>query len=305
MKMRSIVDNVYIVKPYDPNVLGCCVYMVDTKSEEGLILIDAGIDIEPIRVIEKYGFDLKDIKHCLITHGHIDHFGVCHKLKEFNNEIKFYAHELDLEDNELKIKDSNIPQIYEEYNYEPIKVNRIIKSDYEILKFGNYEFKCIHIPGHTPGSVAYLLETSGKSILFGGDLPGIAINFQGGNLEAYLKSMQKLLKFKIDILCEGHEDLIQPAEKVLKFIQGYMKLNKNLNTVVIENPNDVNALLESALISYDLEFYDMVLDFCNYLLEIEPDNDKAQELLKEVKKHNPAKFEWIKDLINRASGLEK
>ena len=302
--MRKVVDNVYIVNPYDPNGTGCCVYMVDTKSDEGLVLIDAGMDIELLRVIEEDGFDLKDIKHCIITHGHIDHYGVCNKLKEFSKDIKFYAHELDAEDNELKIRDPNTAQMYADYKYDPIKINRIIKNDNEILKFGNYEFNCIHIPGHTPGSVAYLLETSGKRILFGGDLPGIAINYQGGNLDAYLKSMQKLLELKIDISCEGHEDLIEPAEKVLKFIKGYMELNKNLNIVVLENPSDTNALLKLALISYELEFYEMTLDFCNYLLEIQPDNEKAQKLLKETKKHNPTKFEWIKNLINRASRSE-
>ena len=295
------MDNVYIVNPYDPNAPGCCVYMVDTQSDEGLVLIDAGQEIEPIQAIEKEGFDLKDIKHCLITHGHIDHYGICYKLKELNKDIKFYAHELDAKDNELKIRDPFIAQTYANYKYEPIKINRPIKNDNEILKFGNYKFKCIHIPGHTPGSVAYLLETSGKNILFGGDLPGIAINFQSGNLKAYLKSMQKLLNLKIDISCEGHEKIIQPADKVLKYIEAYMKFNENLNTVVLENPKDIKALLEMAEISYELEFYEMVVDFCNYLLEIDPDNVKAQELLEQAKKHNPAKFEWIKSIIERAS----
>lgn len=304
--MKTIVDNVYIVKPYDPNVRGCCVYMVDTKSDDGLVLIDAGLDIEPIQAIEKEGFELKDIKHCLITHGHIDHYGICYKLKEINKDIKFYAHELDAEDNELKIRNPHIERLYEDYKYEPVKINRIIKKDNKILKFGNYEFRCIHIPGHTQGSVAYLLESDGKRILFGGDLPGIAINFQGGNLNDYIDSMQKLLSLnlEIDTLCEGHEKLIEPAEKVLKYIKEYIELNKNLNIVVLDNPNDVSALFNLASISYKLEFYEMALDFCNYLLEVDPENKKAQKLLKETKKHNPEKIEWIKDLINRAAGSE-
>ncbi|UCC19195.1 MAG: MBL fold metallo-hydrolase [Promethearchaeota archaeon] len=301
IQLRKVVDNVYIVNPYNPNVQGCCVYMVDTKSDDGLVLIDAGMDIEPIQAIEKDGFNLKDIKHCLITHGHIDHYGICYKLKEFNNDIKFYAHELDVKNNELKITDPYIAQMYGEYKYEPIKIDRLIKNDNELLKFGNYEFKCIHIPGHTPGSIAYLLEASGKKILFGGDVPGIAINFQDGNLNTYLKSMQKLLELKIDISCEGHEHIIQPAEKVLKFIKGYMKFNKNLNIVAIENPSDIKALLEAAFVSNELGFYPMTVDFCNYLLEIEPENIEAQKLLKEAEKHNPEKFEWIKSFIKRVS----
>lgn len=302
--MRTVVDNVYIVKPYDPNVNDCCVYMVDTKSDAGLVLIDVGINFEPIQGIEKDGFDLKNIKHCFITHGHIDHYGACYKLKEYNKNIKFYAHELDAETIEQKITNPYIAQIYANYKYKRIKITRKIKEDNEILKFGSLQFRCIHIPGHTPGSIAYFLELEGKRILFAGDLPGTAINFQGGNLEAYLKSMQKLLGLKIDIVCEGHEDLIQPAEKVQKFIKGYMNFNEKLNTVALESPTDVKSLIELAKISYELEFYENVLDFCNYALEIEPDNDRATKLLKQAEKHNPPKIEYIKNLINRVSGSQ-
>jgi glyoxylase-like metal-dependent hydrolase (beta-lactamase superfamily II) len=286
------VDNVYIVKPFDPNAPDCCVYMVDTKSEDGLVLIDVSTNFEPIQDIEKNGFELKNIKHCLITHGHLDHYGVCYKLKEYNKDIIFYAHELDAEAIEQELSDDKI---------ERIKITRKIEGDSELLKFGNLEFRCIHIPGHTPGSVAYLLQLEGKNILFGGDLPGIAINFQSGNLEAYLKSMQKLLNLDIDISCEGHEDLIFPAERVKKYIKGYMKLNEKLNVVVLENPSDIESLLELAKVSKELAFYENVIDFSNYVLEIEPDNKKAKELIKEAEKHNPAKIQWIKGLIERAS----
>ncbi|MFW9987686.1 MAG: MBL fold metallo-hydrolase [Candidatus Odinarchaeota archaeon] len=295
--MRKVVDNLYIVKPYDPNVAGSCVYMVDTKSDDGLVLIDAGMDIELIKVIEKEGFSLKEIRHCLITHGHIDHYGACYKLKEFNNEIKIYAHELDSKENELKIRDPIIAQQFANYKYEPVKVNYQIKKDYEILKFGKYEFTCIHIPGHTPGSVAYLLEIGGKRILFGGDLPGIAINIREGDLNAYLKSLPKLLELDIDILLEGHEDVIQPAEKVVRFIEAYMEFNEKLNIIVLKSPTDTKILFELAQITFDLGFYENTLDFCDYILEIEPENTKAKQLLDEAKKHNPIKIEFIKNLI--------
>ncbi|MFX0002592.1 MAG: MBL fold metallo-hydrolase [Candidatus Hermodarchaeota archaeon] len=297
--MKKVVDNVYIVKPYDPNVPDCCVYMIDTNSDDGLVLIDIGLNFEPIKDIEKEGFELKNIKHCLITHGHIDHFGACYKLKEINKNIKFYAHELDVKDNELKIVDPGIGEIFADYKYEAIKIDKKIKKDGQTLKFGIFEFKCIHIPGHTPGSVAYFLETGGKRILFAGDLPGIAINVQGGSLDDYIKSMQKLLTLNIDILCEGHEDLILPAEKVLKFIKAYMVFNKKLNTLILEDPSNRAALLDLASITYELGFYGNTVDFCNYILEIYPDNSEAQKFLSKAKEHNPPKLDWIKNFINQ------
>ncbi|MHA2006087.1 MAG: MBL fold metallo-hydrolase [Promethearchaeota archaeon] len=303
--MEKVIDNVYIIKPFDPNVVDCCVYLIDSKSDDGLILIDAGVQFEPIEDIEKDGFKLRDIKHCLITHGHIDHFGVCYKLKEFNKDIKFYAHELDVEKIEQKPTEPSLVPFFATYDYEPVIVTNKIKKDNEILKFGNLAFQCIHIPGHTPGSVAYLLEIGGKTILFGGDLPGIAINLRGGNLDQYVKSLQKLLKFKIDFSCEGHEIVIQPSEEVKKSIKAYIQFNKNVNTVVTENPYDKDALFDIAKFSYELGWYDNALEACTYLLEIDPENIEAQKLLQKVKEHNPPKTEFLKGYIKIANKQKK
>ena len=302
--MKTVVDNVYIVKPLNLSVPDCCVYMVDTKSEDGLILIDVGTNFEPIQNIEKEGFALKNIKHCLITHGHIDHYGACFKLKEHNKDIIFYAHELDVEAIEQEISNPYLAKLYPDYKNKNIRITRKIKTDGELLKFGNLEFRCIHIPGHTPGSVAFLLELGGKGILFAGDLPSAAINNQGGHLDEYLNSMQKLLKLDIDINCEGHENPIFPAEKAHKFIKCYIELNEKLNYVVLENPSDIKSILELAKVAKELEFYENVVDFCNYALEFDPENSQAKELIREAETHNPAKIEWIKNLIERVSNQE-
>ena len=39
----------------------------------------------------------------------------------------------------------------------------------EKLRFGNAEITVIATPGHTPGSICYLLKLDGRRILFGGD----------------------------------------------------------------------------------------------------------------------------------------
>jgi len=61
-------------------------------------------------------------------------------------------------------------------------------------------------------------------------------------------------------------------------------------------------LLDLTLVAYELEWYENALDFCNYLLEIDPNNTEAQRLLKEIKKHNPPKYEFIKGLIKESFG---
>ena len=48
-----------------------------------------------IKKISKVGLNPLEIKHCIITHFHIDHIAACSDLKDFNKKVKFYAHELD------------------------------------------------------------------------------------------------------------------------------------------------------------------------------------------------------------------
>ncbi len=300
--MKEIVKNVYVVKGYNPGDMNCCIYMIDTKSDDGLVLIDAGLYIEPIQSIENDGFDVKDIKHCLITHGHIDHFGACYELRKLNRNIRFYAHELDAERIEQIPKDARIKQFLPDYSYDPIKLTTKINVDREILKFGQFEFKCIHIPGHTPGSVAYFLEAEQKKILFAGDVPGLVLKANGGNVGEYSKSMERLLDLNVDVLCEGHANIIKPATKISEVIKAYVRFNENIHIVAEVDPSDTKAVLDLTLVAYELEWYENALDFCNYLLEIDPNNTEAQRLLKEIKKHNPPKYEFIKGLIKENFG---
>jgi glyoxylase-like metal-dependent hydrolase (beta-lactamase superfamily II) len=49
----------------------------------------------------------------------------------------------------------------------PVKANPI--DDGDVHRLGNVEFKVLHTPGHTPGSVCFLLSEGGESHLFAGD----------------------------------------------------------------------------------------------------------------------------------------
>src|SRR5512132_3864239 len=76
----KVMDNVYYVGPGS-----VAVWLVPTSA--GLILIDAAQ--EPfvdyvIDNIRKVGFDPKNIKYILLTHGHLDHFGGAVKIQKLS-----------------------------------------------------------------------------------------------------------------------------------------------------------------------------------------------------------------------------
>ena len=201
---------------------GCSVYLVNTQSEDGLVLIDCGMSLEMIKKISEFNLDPKEIKHCIITHFHIDHIAACYDLLQFNKNIKYYAHKLDANAIEEKGHDKETAAMWYGVNYQPVKLKKRLKETNEILKFGIYEFQCIHTPGHTPGSISILIETEDKKkILFGQDLHGPIIPGVS-NYDDYQKSLRKLLDLNADILCEGHFGIYQPASEVQRYIKKYI-----------------------------------------------------------------------------------
>ena len=219
--MKEIIKNIYHVGDS-----GCSVYLIDTGSEDGLLLIDAGMDLDMIKGISSTGLDPGDIRHCILTHFHIDHIGSCFDLRQFLPDIKFYAHEKDALPIEEEGHDSRTAASWYGVQYRPVMLDHKLSGDREDLTFGAYELQCIHTPGHTPGSISILVKAEGKKVLFGQDLHGPFSKDFLSDLHDYQKSMDKLLALEADILCEGHFGIFQPADEVRKYIERHRMENR-------------------------------------------------------------------------------
>jgi glyoxylase-like metal-dependent hydrolase (beta-lactamase superfamily II) len=215
--MKGVYKNIYHLGDS-----GCSVYLINTNSEDGLVLIDCGMQLNMIKRISKIGLNPMEIGHCILTHFHIDHISISFELKEFNKKVKFYAHELDARPIEERGHDRETVASWYGLNYKPIKLERKFREEMEILEVGDYKFECIHTPGHTPGSISVLLEIDDKKILFGQDLHGPIIPGVS-NFEDYQNSLRKLLELNADILCEGHFGIFQPMSEVQRYIKSYIE----------------------------------------------------------------------------------
>ncbi len=218
--MKQIIKNIYHVGDN-----GCSVYMVDTRSDQGLVLIDGGMNLDMIRQIDSHGLQFEDIQHCILTHCHIDHIGICAQLNRELPDIKFYAHELDAVPIEMSGHDERTAASWYGVRYEPVKLYQKFYSD-TVIKLGGCDFQCIHTPGHTPGSISVLVESEGKKVLFGQDLHGPFNQSFLSDLQEYQMSMQKLLDLEADILCEGHFGIFQPGNQVRQYIDKHKHQNQ-------------------------------------------------------------------------------
>jgi len=218
-KPFKVCKDVYMVggsdisHPYD-----CGVYLLDAGD---LVLIDAGAGMSFDRFVsnmEELGFDPVKLKTILVTHAHIDHIGSLHRFqKEFG--VRIIAHELDAD--AIEGRGEVAAEAYR-VAYTPCHVDLRIKGAEETLKLGKYELKVIHIPGHTPGSIAAYVDIDKQRVLFGQDIHGPYYPEWGADPAQAKLSLQKLVGLNADILCEGHFGIYQPASEVKGYIQQYI-----------------------------------------------------------------------------------
>ena len=133
-----LIGNVYFVGTYKASC-----HMIDTG--DGLILIDTGYaDTAEIIVdsITRLGFDPKEVRIILHTHGHYDHTGCTPSLLNYCPNAKTF-----LQKNDLKYLVNNpfTPDVYFE--------------DGQHVRLGNTDILCLFTPGHTEGSMSFFFDT--------------------------------------------------------------------------------------------------------------------------------------------------
>ena len=182
--------------------------------------------------LSEIGASLADIKQVIITHCHIDHFGLTPRLKK-EHQARVYLHQKEMDlikirfsggDNFLPLTDKflqthGVPAS----ELPPPEIQIPISNDLismqadvwlvggENISVGEYNFKVINTPGHTAGHISLYEPT--RKFLFSGDvlLPTIATNAAlhvqhiQNPLQQYLDSLQTLKEMDIETVLPGHE----------------------------------------------------------------------------------------------------
>ena len=152
--------------------------LIDEISKEAALIDCSAVDVNIKNAINDAGAYLKYI---LLTHGHFDHIAGIRP-----NNAKVVMHKSDLPIiNQANmflpafgIPDISIPNI------------DIFINDGDILNIGNTKLKVIHTPGHTQGSVCYLVD----NMLFSGDTifrESVGrCDLEGGNFQQIVNSIK-------------------------------------------------------------------------------------------------------------------
>lgn len=193
---------------------GLYTFLIDAPE---LAIVDSGVAATPAAgmkaELEKVDRRIEDVKWILLTHGHIDHLGGAHALWEMTGrKAKVVIHEADVHylssrrahvENYLELRDHYLDDPNAEEHQTGMAQQAIsgemtpdvVLRGGESLSLGGDVTVTAHsIPGHTRGSVAYVVD--GQNDVFVGDavqIHGAANGFPGyEDPEAYLSSLEHL-----------------------------------------------------------------------------------------------------------------
>ncbi len=186
-------------------------------------LIDAGSGRASDRVllnIEAAGVLPEQVQYLLLTHCHYDHTGGAAAFRQrFGWRVAIHS----LEATALETGDNKLSAAswYGDH-LAPCPVD-VRLADGDRILLAEREIQVIHIPGHSPGSLAYLVESEGKRVLFAQDVHGPIHPALLSNRTDYQASLRKLQALQADILCEGHYGVFVGQANVAAFIDRFVE----------------------------------------------------------------------------------
>ena len=144
----------------------------------------------------------KNIKQILVTHTHPDHSPGVRLLK---NKLDIPAY--GMLTNSTKNQDTT---------FSPERV----LEDGELLEENEFSLEVVHTPGHASNHLCFILKE--EKFIFTGDhiMSGstVVIGPPDGNMNQYIKSLEKLKNYDIKKIAPGHGDILENPHEVADWI---------------------------------------------------------------------------------------
>ncbi|MGD2124806.1 MAG: MBL fold metallo-hydrolase [Desulfobacteraceae bacterium] len=249
-------QNIHAIAIPLPDVSDLITANVYAVGNGPITLIDTGLKspgtLEYIQNgLARADLSIEHIERIIITHGHMDHFGLAASIRETaGHPVECFIHSEDQRqissENFLKemwseeadsltamagMPREEVEKVRERFSTfkelgDPLDGISLMKDGDEFMGDG-YHLKVIHTPGHTPGSCC--VYESRQKILFSGDHiikhitpnPLVVIKRDRLNdpeyqsLKAYIDSLDKLSDLDVRYVFPGHGEYIEDLQRII------------------------------------------------------------------------------------------
>ncbi len=210
-----------LIETFPVGLLGCnCTILADQATSDAIV-IDPGGNLEFIRAaLDKHALVVRAIVH---THTHIDHVGATGDLQRATG-APARIHEADrfmMDILGLQASFVGMPQPSD------AMVDGDLRDD-GVIQVGSIQVAVLHTPGHSPGSVCFLVRAADRSILWSGDTlfqGGIGrTDLWGGDMSSIERSIRRRL-YSLDdetLVIPGHggQTTIGEEKRTNPFVRG-------------------------------------------------------------------------------------
>jgi len=254
----EIVPGIYQLKlpvPMPSNQLAhVSIYLI--HGNYGWLMVDTGWDTAQAfnalnEQLEEIGIDFKDISQIVITHMHVDHYGLSGKLKDLTQAtIAMHKVEKDLIGSRyVDMADllAEIAKLLRLHGVPENELPRLQKASLAASKFvlpvspdialqggeeisvGSFNFEVIWTPGHSPGHVC--LYEPAKKLLLSGDhilptiFPNVSLHPQSGEdpLGDYLNSLKAIEQLEVELVLPAHEYIFTDLKQRIQELYNHQK----------------------------------------------------------------------------------
>jgi len=269
IEMNSIESvNMYILDDGDKvTVVDCGIWRPD-RPDGGVSTVQAGL--------RDAGYELADVSRLVITHAHIDHYGLAGRVMELTGADLSMHTMTDLDCQKYRHPETSMSQRRDTYSDHGIAdeegpegehlgrwmpyLHSVVEASTrlrgaETIGIGGDDWTVIHTPGHSLGHVC--LWSSRRRVLLSGDhlLPGIIppVTFERGfdldPMLSYLRSLQLVHDLQPELVYPGHgRPFGDPVGRIEAIMRNKMRRMGRIRRAIQERPTTVGELTDKLVV---------------------------------------------------------
>jgi glyoxylase-like metal-dependent hydrolase (beta-lactamase superfamily II) len=257
--------NMYVLADGEKVTLVDCGVWRAEAADNGLPELERGLN--------QAGYALRDVSRVVVTHAHIDHYGLAGRLMELSGAELWMHAMTDLDCEKYRhpdtavarrrdmLADHGLPEpelsslassleTWLPYLYSVVEASRRLHGG-ETIPIGGRDWEVVHTPGHSYGHVC-LYSADADAVLSGDHLlPGVTppVTFERGfdadPLRSYLDSLDRIARYDPQTVLPGHgRPFGECARRIAAIQRSKLRRLDAIHAAIRERPRTVTEIAD-------------------------------------------------------------